>query len=483
VQSIGSTEAVVVSRKPQYQKLTKREFQFGKKKSQKYQDLFEDFTRYEKELNRRGVYLEPKRTETSNHIVMLNKAMSGNWPEVSQLNKLHSREVLTAKTQKAIFEKEKQLVCKRMNHILHSNLWNLKEQVSNVLTEEKTLRQMKRHFQASWAGLLMAYNVVPAMKEKMVLFKVVEIFKQAKQVRFERVVALAKKYVHLKCIPAKKEKTLAICGHAVEFVASQLRKKSDSRAQVLVAHLFWKLSQPLKLVSSLIVSHRLLLKMVRRCTNFFKKVRAYRLLVRKPWEEAKAETLNPKTDTYPQNSKLLLLIEDAVLKFLYDYFDCYKVVEAMNALQANSARPEASRFSSENLHRSLKRPDRKLVNDIILTCLSKHLDSSHKEDPKKPKPREASNSLTTLVPSMAGLKLKTLTSPTKAVGRDGRKDSAASAQKFSFNQLPSAHSVTFNPFMQLSLMRHVDKKLMASIQTALFERPTEIRAFWAKYKN
>lgn len=483
VRSLGGSETVVVSRKPQYKKLSKREFQFGKKKSQKYQDLFEDFARYEKELNRKGIYLEPRRTETGNNIVMLNKAMSSNWPEVAKINMMHSREVLTAKTQKAVFEKEKQLVCKRMNHILHSNLWNLKEQVSNVLADEKALREKKRHFQSSWAALLLAHKLIPAMKEKMVLFKVVEIFKQAKQARFERVVALAKKYVQSKYMPAKQDKTLVLCGDSVRFVSAQLRNKTSHRAEIFVAHLFWKLAQPLKLVNSLLVSHRLLLKMVRRCTNFFKKVRAYRLLVRKPWEEAKTETLNSKMETFPQNSKLLALIEDAVLKFLYDYFDCYKVVETMNALQANASKPESVRFSSENLHRSLKRPDRKLINDIIINCLTKHLESSGKDESKKAKTKEALNSLTSLVPSMSGLKLKSITSPSKAVGKDGRKDSAASAQKFSFTSITPAKPATNNPFMQLSLMRHVDKKLMISIQTALFERPTEIRAFWLRYKN
>lgn len=439
---------------------------FTRKGKDKHEDVFVNFRSKESERGSIGNHFRVRKKQIDK--VQQNMRIYQDWQATKHERTRQMVDEATEKSKRAIFEKERAFVTKRMSLIFKSKIWSFGEEISTALLKEIKEKIESVNFVKNWITILYILRFLPGMKEKQVMYKIVEIFKKARQARFERVVAYAKK-VAVDRIPRKRFRDMCLAGSGLNLWAKIYKGGYVAdRAKAVIGSFFRRLHKVKLIHFKVKDTMRHLKKMSNCCVKFLKRVQFYKKFTKEQWKKARSEVLGD--DFISSNSKLILQFEYGVCKLLYDYFDCYKVSNKMIAL-ANSKKGSVGRkmvFDPSKLYKSYQKRENKVVTSIVLECLLKHLEKWKLEEigsRKKSKPQASPTSMSNPLLKQIKIALK-VKSKLSSGGRPLESNDPCEIND----------PVIVSPFQKVDLVKHVDVSLMAIIQQMIISRAAEIRA-------
>ena len=445
---------------------------FTRKGKNQKSDIFESFRTHEKALkDSKFLKLNKKKRQD---LVQHNLKVDSKWMvDRYEKSKQHS-EAIEEKSKLALFERERKTLTRKIAVVLKSKNWDIGKNIGEAIRIEKYQRGITEGLVKNWINLFMYLRILPAIKEKQVLYKIVDIFKKARQVKFERVITFAKKVVPKRLL-VKRHRDMALAGSCLRL-QSRLFKADGIyyRAKDTIGYyLFRKLRRPLEAKMMLNKTHQVLTRMTTQCIKFVKRVRFYKQYVKERWVTAKSEILGD--DTTSSTPKLVHQLEQSIWKLIYDYYDCSRVTDLMvNQKIGKTGSYSSMIFNPDKLFNCFIKRENKTVADIVIECIKNEISQTNKEESrgtKKPKQDIVCSQTNDLIPtlprgkSISKLRLKGKVSPNSSLGI--------------FQHVASAGTNTHmenSPFSKFDLLRHVNNRLMTSIQRSVIDKTAAIRA-------
>jgi hypothetical protein len=422
----------------------------------------------------------------------------------------------------AMFHRECFHTVRKFRRIVDSKQYGLTEPLAEMLQAHLINRKQINQLKCSWSLIFCWYRVLDAILKKKIKHRVVELFKNFKNIKFEIVIKKAKEVARKKLI-VKQARDQIIAAKSMPLLGILLQKPAENLAKRFVCFMLIKSMFPMQLKYRFLRLKHYARKLRFATKNLLRTKRNVMSHVSKVWDDAMRSNFGGGNEQ-PQLSKLMQSFKEPICQFFLDYYECARTTDTMYALaEARNTKSKYSRgmnsstrwfnsheFDANKLMRSLTRnsqAERRYVFDLVQEHLEQHIERSIAvEEPGSAVKRARLRSIGSTVSMLASSHSSKVLSLSKKSGNKvirslGKKQlslqqsanesikewEAGYGSKYcalaNSGRLPLIQPdpiVTCKPFKPLDVFNHLDSKYMNSLFSVLQERESKIRSTWGR---